>query len=212
MAHSAHCREEAEAKADVRKVGHMGNFYANLLSKNVAYGGATASAAGAAGAEGGAAGSSRTAEQESAAAAAAAEREKDKAAAEKAAQLEKLDTYERLRLEAELARRAAQAAGVEPSAPGGSAELEGACQDEAVVFGIGSSGEYSCACCATWPGYHHLPCIAACRVCKLRLRFRSLLSADDDCPLPFLRCRRRGRRWAAAGRQLTGSTASCNAP
>ncbi|KAG2482546.1 hypothetical protein HYH03_018537 [Edaphochlamys debaryana] len=31
-------REAEEAKQDVRKVGHMGNFYANLLTKNVAYG------------------------------------------------------------------------------------------------------------------------------------------------------------------------------
>ncbi|GLC36802.1 hypothetical protein PLESTB_000781500 [Pleodorina starrii] len=31
-------RELEEQKNDVRKVGHMGNFYANLLTKNVAYG------------------------------------------------------------------------------------------------------------------------------------------------------------------------------
>ncbi|KAG2427194.1 hypothetical protein HXX76_010912 [Chlamydomonas incerta] len=32
-------KEAEEAAADVRKVGHLGNFYANLLTKNVAYGG-----------------------------------------------------------------------------------------------------------------------------------------------------------------------------
>jgi coiled-coil domain-containing protein 55 len=32
------CREEEEEKHDVRKVGHMGNFYANLLTRNVAMG------------------------------------------------------------------------------------------------------------------------------------------------------------------------------
>ncbi len=36
------CREEEEQKHDVRKVGHMGNFYANLLNKNVAFGGSAA--------------------------------------------------------------------------------------------------------------------------------------------------------------------------
>ncbi len=32
-------RELDEERRDVRKVGHMGNFYANLLTKNVAFGG-----------------------------------------------------------------------------------------------------------------------------------------------------------------------------
>lgn len=31
-------RELEEQRNDVRKVGHLGNFYANLLTKNVAYG------------------------------------------------------------------------------------------------------------------------------------------------------------------------------
>ncbi|GIL53780.1 hypothetical protein Vafri_9358 [Volvox africanus] len=34
-------KELEEQRNDVRKVGHMGNFYANLLTKNVAYGAAT---------------------------------------------------------------------------------------------------------------------------------------------------------------------------
>ncbi len=40
-----HYREAEEAANDVTKLGHMGNFYKNLMKKNVAFGAATAPAA-----------------------------------------------------------------------------------------------------------------------------------------------------------------------
>jgi len=42
--HTHTSREVEEEANDVRKVGHMGNFYSNLLTKNVALGTAAAPA------------------------------------------------------------------------------------------------------------------------------------------------------------------------
>ena len=65
------CRELEDERNDVRKVGHMGNFYANLLTKNVAYG-TKGGAAGGAGGSGAADKGSEAAHTEGAEAGAAA--------------------------------------------------------------------------------------------------------------------------------------------
>jgi len=92
------CREAEEEANDVRKVGHMGNFYANLLTKNVAMGTATAAPKPKGGDTAPPAEPEDREEKLAAAAAAALQQKKQQKGPA-------LDKYEQTRLEAELALR-----------------------------------------------------------------------------------------------------------